>query len=348
MAELEIKMPDLSTTGDSIVLLNWLVAIGDNIKLGQPIAEIETDKATMELEAAVSGKLAKIVVVAGESAKVGSAIAMVESDKSDEEPIKKIEEPGTPAIAQQSPTNVPSAPVEKKSGGMFAKNKAKMSGGSADTITISPTQKVVSQRLVESKQTIPHYYLTSSVNAEGMVNYRQAAKPEKIVWDAFFVSAVAKAVAKYEKFTYRFKGDKFEKSGLDAVGIAVDLDDELFVITIEDASKKDVKQISADIVNKVAKLKAGDLSARKLNPANITITNLGSANVKHFSAIVNPPESAILAIGKIASVPVVKDGQLAIADMVDITLSVDHRIVNGKYAANFLSEVVENIESNWK
>jgi pyruvate dehydrogenase E2 component (dihydrolipoamide acetyltransferase) len=301
----------------------------------------------MELEAAVSGKLTKIVVVAGESAKVGSAIAIVESDKSDE-PVKKIKDTVTPAIAQQSPTNVPSAPVEKKSGGMFAKNKAKMSGGPADTITISPTQKVVSQRLVESKQTIPHYYLTSSVNAEGMASFRAAAKPEKIVWDAFFVSVVSKAVQKYEKFTYRFKGDKFEKSGLDAVGIAVDLDDELFVITVEDASKKDVKQISADIVDKVAKLKSGDLSARKLSPANITITNLGSANVKHFSAIENPPESAILAIGKIASVPVVKDGQLAIADMVDITLSVDHRIVNGKYAANFLSEVVENIESNWK
>lgn len=347
MAELEIKMPDLSTTGDSVVLLNWLVGIGDDIKIGQSIAEIETDKATMELESAVSGKLEKIIVQEGESAGIGSVIATVESEQAVETESKD-DTPVAQDVSQSNPESIQTAPVEKKAGGMFAANKAKKSSDAADTIAITTTQQIVSQRLSESKQTIPHYYLTSSIDAGGMTKFREAAKPEKIVWDAFFVFSVSRVMQNYEKFTYRHKGDRFEKSGLDSIGVAVDLDDELFVITIDEASKKDVKQISSEILEKVDKLKSGDVSARKLSPANITITNLGAANIKQFTAIVNPPESAILAIGKIAPTPVVQDGQIVIAEMADVTLSVDHRIVNGKYAANFLSEVIDNIETNWK
>ena len=270
MAELEIKMPDLSTTGDSVVLLNWLVGVGDDIKIGLPIAEIETDKATIELESAVSGKSAKIIVLGGEIADIGSVIAMVKSEQAVESK-GKVDAPTVPDVPKQKQSRAQAAPVKRKTGGMFAANKAKKDGKSANTVAITTTQEIVSQRLVESKQTIPHYYLTSSINAESMIKFREAAKPEKILWDAFFVSAVGKVIQKYEKFTYRHKGDKYEKSGLDSVGVAVDLDDELFVITVDEVSKKDIKQISADILGKVEKIKSGDASARKLSPANITI-----------------------------------------------------------------------------
>ena len=194
----------------------------------------------------------------------------------------------------------------------------------------------MAQRMRESKQSIPHFYLQTSVNAEPMIARRAAAASDKIAWDAFFVSAIGKTLKKFERMCFRFEGDHLAAGGTDAVGVAVDNEGELYVIAVTDPAVKTPERISGEIRSAVEQLRAGDQEVRKLRPANMTVTNLGAANVETFTAIINPPEAAILAVGKVSPRAVVENGKIVVQNRVSITLSVDHRVVNGKYAADFL------------
>jgi pyruvate dehydrogenase E2 component (dihydrolipoamide acetyltransferase) len=206
-------------------------------------------------------------------------------------------------------------------------------------------QRVVAQRMQESKQSIPHFYLQTSANAEGMVACRAAAPGEKLAWDAFFVSAVGKALKSFKRMCSSLVNGQLVAQGVDAVGVAVDLDNDLYVIQIVNPAAKSVEHISAEIRTQVQRLRDGDPEAKKVRPSNITISNLGASGVESFTAIVNPPEAAILAVGKVAPQVVPINGQVAIQNRVALTLSVDHRIVNGRYAADFLAKVVSELEA---
>ncbi len=146
-------------------------------------------------------------------------------------------------------------------------------------------------------------------------------------------------------FVIGSRDDQLVPQEVDAVGLAVDLDDELFTLAIERPAAKTPEQISAEIEHGVARLRAGDLAARLSARANLTVTNLGGWGVESFAAVINPPESAILAVGKIMPVVTVIDGQVAVRNRVNLTLSADHRIVSGKYAARFLGAIVQELES---
>jgi len=175
---------------------------------------------------------------------------------------------------------------------------------------------------------------------------RKEANPEeKVVWDAFFVQAAAKALEKFERMKCRLENNKIILSANNAIGVAVDIDDNLYVIPVRNPLSKDVFAISHEILSRMEKIQDGDPEAKKLEPANITISNLGGSHIESFFAIVNPPEAAILAIGKIAPVPCVVDNELAIRNQVKLSLSIDHRVVSGKYAANFLRALVKEIET---
>jgi pyruvate dehydrogenase E2 component (dihydrolipoamide acetyltransferase) len=197
----------------------------------------------------------------------------------------------------------------------------------------------------ESKQAIPHFYLQTSANAEPLIERRRVDADSKIVWDAFFVHAAAKALGRFERMGLRFENDRLNPSGTDSIGVAVDIEGELFVISLAGPNKKSLESLSVEIRNSVEKMRSGEPAARRLQPAALTITNLGSTGIESFTAIVNPPEAAILAIGKIAPVAVVADGKVVPQNRVSLTLSVDHRVVNGKYAAEFLQAIVDELES---
>jgi pyruvate dehydrogenase E2 component (dihydrolipoamide acetyltransferase) len=169
--------------------------------------------------------------------------------------------------------------------------------------------------------------------------------PKKLVWDAFFVSAVSNALVKYDRMCWRFENDELVISETDAVGVAVDVRGELYVLAIASPRSKTPEQISDEIRGEVERLKQGDLEARAVRPLNISITNLGASDVESFAAIINPPEAAILAIGRIAPAAVVRQGQVIVQNRVSLTLSVDHRIVNGRYAADFLNAIVREVEA---
>lgn len=232
---------------------------------------------------------------------------------------------------------------------MFAKNRATaVQQDTADvraSVAMSPVQRSVARRMQESKQTIPHFYLQTSANAGRLMARRQAAAPTSIVWDAFFVHAAAKALGKFERMGFRYENDRLSPCASDAIGVAVDHDGELYVVPISRPAGKTPEALSWDILAAVQRLRSGDAETRRVQPARLTITNLGATGIESFTAIVNPPEAAILAIGTVAQVAVVAGGAVVPQHRVSLTLSVDHRVVNGKYAAEFLQTIVQELEA---
>jgi len=342
----DIKMPDLATADSEVTIIRWLVEAGQPVKLGQPLVEIETDKATMEVESVAAGILETTHAAPGERVAVGQVIASVATGE-------RVAAP-TPAPVQQAapipqptiqPAVVSPPPTQRQS--LFARNKAARAlkiRATDSRIPLNANQREIARRMAQSKQTVPHFYLTTSANAEPMVAIR-ANTAQKIVWDAFFVLATARALQVFDRMLYRMDGDALARRDTDAIGVAADLDDALYVIAVENPLTSTLEQISQQIESKVEAIRRGDAGAKRPVETRITISNLGAENIETFTAIVNPPESAILAIGKVAPVVVARDNWISVQKRVSLTLSVDHRIVNGKYAARFFSRIVTELES---
>jgi pyruvate dehydrogenase E2 component (dihydrolipoamide acetyltransferase) len=315
-----MKMPDLSTTDSAIKLVRWLVQPGQSVKRGQPLCEIETDKAASEVESIVAGVLKECRAQPGDMVVVGQEIALFETE------------------AQPSPTPA-------KSPGLFARNRAAVAApASAPALALSQSQQTVGRRLQASKQNIPHFYLQTSANAEPMIRCRNAISP-KPVWEAFFVLAIAKVLKDFERIRWRLGEKGVSAAPTSDIGVAVDVRGDLFVAAIAASPDGSVEEISNDIRARAREIEAGTGEARGIRPAAITITNLGVSCVETFAAIINPPEVVILAIGKIGPAAVVQNGQVAVQQRVALTLSADHRVINGKYAADFLGAIIREIES---
>jgi pyruvate dehydrogenase E2 component (dihydrolipoamide acetyltransferase) len=345
----ELKMPDLTTNDSPIRIVRWMVGIGDRVERGQALMEVETDKATLEVESAVSGRLERCLVSEGDEVAVGQPIAVFELS-------------GAPASSEQSPareirpsehqTPTPSMPVPRPTAakigvGMFARNRAARSAPTTrkPVTQLTAAQRTAARRLQLSKQSIPHFYLQTSFDATQIAARRAAAPAPGIVWDAFLVHAVATALRTFDRFACRFVDEQLVPAQTDAIGVAVDVNDELFVIPVAAPSGKGLEQISREIREAAARLRQGDQELRRIASTLITVTNLGGHNIETFAPIINPPEPAILGVGKIQLVPVVlRDGGLASQRRGTLTLCVDHRVANGRYAARFLETVVTHLE----
>lgn len=345
--ELFIKMPDLATTDSDIKLIRWLVEPGQSVKRGQPLVEIETDKATSEVESIATGVLKEVRALPEDLVSVGQVIAVFEVATSPDSTQTVCPTP-IPSLATKPSVSTP-AGLPFQTGGIFARNRAsaaQRAAAEAPVAVLSPIQQTVGRRMQSSKQTVPHFYLQASANAGPMMARRKAAEPKKLVWDALFVCAVSNALKQFERMRWRLEEDELVVPETDAVGVAVDVQGDLYVVGIAAPRSKTPEQISDEIRAAVRRLEEGDLEARAIHPTNLTITNLGASKVESFAAIINAPEAAILAIGKIAPTVVVQEGQVVIQNRVSLTLSVDHRIVNGKYAADFLSAIIREIEAS--
>lgn len=352
----DLKMPDLATTDAEIKITRWLIAVGQPVAQGQPLLEVETDKAAMEVEAYVAGTLSEILAQPGDSVEVGQVIArlaVLDATLANTAPAGVAAPATLPAPAR---TVVASAPVAPR-GGMFARNRqaaatsvatpsasAAVPPAPTPALPLSSAARTAARRLQESKQTIPHFYLQMSAAAEPMQARRAAALPRKLAWDAFFVYAVARALVAFPKLACRWDDGRLLPPENDSVGVAVDLNDDLFVVSVPDASTKTLEQISEHLQAGVEGVRRNAPEARRLTHNRMTVTNLGMAGVDAFAAIINPPEAAILAIGKVAPAVVAEDGQIVIRQRVTLTLSVDHRVASGRYAAGFLKDVVACLE----
>jgi pyruvate dehydrogenase E2 component (dihydrolipoamide acetyltransferase) len=234
--------------------------------------------------------------------------------------------------------------------GMFARRRSAAATAAAEPlrvdIPLSLAQRVAAKRLLESKQTIPHFYLQTSVDASPLIARREAAKPVNLAWDAFFVVAIARALNRFSRFRCRLEGDRLIPVESDAIGVAIDWENELFVIPIASPTAKSVEQISEEIRHNAERLRAGEVEVRRIRPALLTVTNLGAVPIESFVPVINPPETAILGIGRAMPTPVVNgNGQIGVQPRCALTLSVDHRIANGKYAGEFLAMIVKELES---
>jgi pyruvate dehydrogenase E2 component (dihydrolipoamide acetyltransferase) len=404
MAEV-IRMPKMSDTMTEGVIVSWLKQVGDDIKPGDILAEVETDKATMELENYVKGTLLHIGIPAGGSVPVDALIAIVGQKGEDisallngasapaaapakaEETKVETAAPTAPAPAPVANTSndsrVKASPLAKKiadekgidlnsvsgsgDGGRIVKRDvetftpaAKTAGApsitlptvvgqeSFEEVPVSQMRKVIARRLGESKHTAPHFYLTMSINMDKAIEARKAMlefSPVKISVNDIIIKAVAAALRKNPAANSSWLGDKIRYNHHINIGVAVAIEDGLIVPVVKFADSKSLSHISAEVKELADKAKNKKLQPNEFEGNTFTISNLGMFGIDEFTAIINPPDACILAVGAAKETVVVENGQMKVANVMKVTLSCDHRVVDGAVGSAFLKTLKELLEN---
>ena len=408
----DILMPLLSPSMTEGTLVKWLKKEGDAVKSGDVLAEVETDKATMDLEAFDSGILRKVLITEGTKVPVQTRIGIIgtKDEKIDESapaapaaaPAAKKEEAkpsaapapasspaATAAAAPAAPAGgrVKASPLAKKiaadkgvnlgylsgsgPGGRIVKadvlnapaNGAAPGGGSSiyargpvakeGSTKLTTMRSVIAKRLLESKTTIPHFYLEIEVDAKPLLDLRvqlndSLAKlnpPVKLSLNDFVLKAAAEAVRRVPAVNASFEGDSIRQFPDVQLSFAVAIAEGLITPIIKEAQNKSLIQISGEAKSLAAKAKEGKLKPEEFQGGTFTVSNLGMLGIDRFSAIINPPQAAILAIGNIVKKPVVvANDTIVVGHRQSITLSCDHRVVDGAVGAAYLKELRELIE----
>jgi len=407
---IEILMPALSPTMTEGNLASWTAKEGDTVNSGDILCEIETDKATMEVEAVDEGVLGKILIEGGtENVAVNAVIALLLEEGEDAAvldaytpsaaaPVAVAQEAAAPAatVAAVAPVATPTAPQAK--GRIFASPLAKRiaadkgldlaqvqgsgprgrivkrdvegaqpqaavalpasspvampQSGSFTAIPHSNMRKVIARRLQESKQTVPHFYLTADCRIDKLLDMRKAlnaASPEgegayKISVNDFVVKAVAKALVEVPQANAQWTDEAVLQLHAVDISIAVATPTGLITPIVRNADFKGLSGISADVKDLAGRARDGKLMPEEYTGGGFTISNLGMYGVKDFAAIINPPQSCILAVGAGEQRPIVVNGELAVGTVMTCTLSVDHRSVDGAVGAQFLAAFKRIIE----
>ena len=406
MAEI-VYMPKLSDTMTEGVVASWLKNVGDTVKNGEIIAEIETDKATMEFESFYDGVLLYIGVETGEAAPINVILAII--GKKDEDISALISAATSPVITNEEKIEVP-APTPKVEAVIAAPTKAAViipQNTSTDRIFASPLakklalekgidisfvagtgengrivkrdvdhyvpyngqqqapkgnyvgiesfvdepisqmRKTIAKRLAESKFTAPHFYLTMDIDMDVAIQTRKSlsALEVKVSYNDFVVKAVALALKKHPNVNSSWLGDVIRRNQHVHIGVAVAVEDGLLVPVIRFADGKSLSEISSEVKDLAGKAKTKKLQPSDWEGNTFTISNLGMFGIESFTAIVNPPDSCILAIGGIKEIPVVKNGQVVPGNVMKVTLSCDHRVVDGATGSAFLLTFKEYMEN---
>ena len=366
----EIKMPNLGTTTNDIRITRWLKQENDFVKRGEMLFEIETDKAVMEVESYLVGYLKKIVVGEDSVTTTGSVVAYIGDEQDVFEP--EAASPTTEAKPEFKPeAQVGSAPavrispmvkkIAEKLGvdytkisgtgpnGMISKedveNAAKPAGSNpGNLVPFDRIGQATAKAMTQSKTTIPHVYFTVEVNATAMVQARKAAG-KTISYNAMIIKAVADCIKEYPYLAARYSEEGRILADKLNIGLAVARGNDLLVPVVADAGNAaDLAAIEQQVKALVSKVNENKLQPNDLAGGVFTVTNLGGFGIESFSAIINPPEAGILAVGAMIDRVVPVDGKIKIQPMIKLTLSVDHRIVNGAYAAGFLQALKLELE----
>ena len=241
--------------------------VGQPVRRGEPLLEVETDKAVMQVESVVTGRLCVLSAGEGDEVEAGNTIAVFETDQA---PVaaasltgRSVAEATKTSPAPQAAHTEQAEPGGGRCQSFFARNaQARASRGQGRTIPLSVPQRVLAQRMEESKRTIPHFYLQTSARADAMAARRKATAGKPIVWDAFFIHAAGKALRQFDRLACRFEEDRLVSEGADAVGLAVDLQGDLFTLAIDHPAEKTPEEISREIAEGVERLRTGDPRAR--------------------------------------------------------------------------------------
>jgi pyruvate dehydrogenase E2 component (dihydrolipoamide acetyltransferase) len=440
-----VEMPKMGDTMEEGKILRWLKKEGDTVKKGESLAEVETDKVNIEIEAFSSGVLRKIIVPEGESAPIGAEIALIgsvdeplpasagdadaavatrkatatttaaaSSASSTSAPARSAvatqpasaPAPTTPAstngqgrifispiarrlaeehqldyaqirgtgpngriikmdveaaLAQQvavptAPTisAAPAAPAAPAPAPLpaFEPTPAAIEGEEAIEIPLTSMRRTIAKRLSQSMQTAPHFYVTSVIDTGKLAQLRKqineyaANEPEpvKVSFNDLIIKAVARVLVRMPQVNVSFAEDRIIQKKQVNVGMAVALETGLIVPVIKHADQRSVLDIAREARRLAEAARTGKLKPDDLSGGTFTVSNLGMFDVESFTAVINPPESAILAVGSITPTPVVEDGQVVVRDRMKVTLSSDHRAIDGAIAARFLQEVKHQLE----
>lgn len=420
---INIEMPKLSDTMTEGTVVRWLKKEGEEVEIGDIIAEIETDKATMEMEAFDEGILSKISIPEGGKAPVGSAIAILLEDG-------EAEDPPTPSaeIAPAASVNTPPAAAKALESAAATVNKSKASiptpadgerikasplakkiaesegvdlstvsgtgpGGrivKADVVAAPPTsspasapasapapattpapvaispvaegtdqivelssmRKIIAERLLTSKVSIPHFYLHLEVDAAPLMALRkqinaqsEASHGNKYSVNDFVVKALINASVAVPEANASFNGDHIVQFARVGISVAIAVDDGLVTPVVKNAEQKSLLAISKEIKEMAIRARDKKLAPNEFDGGTVTISNLGAWGVESFDAIVNPPQAVILSVGGIIEKPVVKDGEVVPGLRMNLGVSCDHRVVDGAVGAKFLGEIKRLLEN---
>ena len=420
---INILMPALSPTMTEGKLAKWHVKVGDTVTAGQVICEIETDKATMEVEAVDEGKVGLIVVPEGaEGVKVNAVIAILLEEGETSVPAgaaappppapvatpaakaqpaaappaaskpaaAPVPQPAAAAVVAQGGQRIFASPLAKRIAAEKGVNLATIKGSGpngrivkADVETARPAaaptaaparpmpsapaqpivtapgdqrvphtavRKVIARRMLESKQTVPHFYLTVEFEIDALLAARQAIndvarkRDAKVSVNDMLIKACAKALRDHPECNASWTEEEMIQYGAVDISVAVATDRGLITPIVRNADMKGVAQISIEMKDLAARAKTGKLKLDEFQGGSFTISNLGMFGVKEFAAIINPPQAMILAVGAGEERVVVRKGEMAVRHMMSCTLAVDHRVVDGAMGARFLQTLRAYVE----
>ena len=396
-----VRMPKLSDTMTDGVVAKWHKKVGDKVNSGDLLADIQTDKATMEFESFQNGVLLYIGVEEGKGAPVDAILAIlgkggedvaaiisaeknksVQSSKSEnskvEVAVQKVETKTVSTSDIQHPTSgnerMKISPLAKKlaedkginfaalkgtgdNGRIVKRDIDNLSHGAVPAFVgvesfteepVSQMRKVIAKRLAESKFSAPHFYLTMEIDMDEAMKARDAINTVagiKISFNDMIIKAVASSLRKHPKVNSSWLGDKIRYNNHIHIGVAVAVEDGLLVPVVRFADGKTLTQIGTEVRNYAVRAREKKLQPNDWEGNTFTISNLGMFGIEEFTAIINPPDACILAVGGIKQTPVVKNGQVVPGNVMKVTLSCDHRVVDGALGSAFLQTLKHNMEN---
>jgi len=377
---IEVVMPDLGTSVDHVKIVKWLKAVGDPVQRGEAICEIETDKATVEMESFAEGVLLRRVAQEGEEVQQGAIIAYLgqagETAPTGSGPASPAAQAAEVRLVEKT---APSGEVEvsplvrnlaRREGVDLSKVRgtgpagrilredvlrAKSAGAApakGETRAAPPApgfsarQRAVAQRVAQSHRQIVPLNLIGRIEMSAAQRLRESlvAGGRKVSFDAIFLYAVSRVIRNFPRLLMYMDGEEPARHGKVDLGLAVSFGEDLFTPTVADADTKSLAEIDAQVRSLVEKARAGKLSPAEMSAACFTVSNLGMYPVQLFSVIVPPGQAAALAVGTIEETFLLSSGHVRSAPAASVTLSVDHRLINGREAAEFLAALKEFIE----
>ncbi|MBK1826695.1 pyruvate dehydrogenase complex dihydrolipoamide acetyltransferase [Haloferula rosea] len=429
---INIEMPKLSDTMTEGTLIKWHKQVGDEVEIGDIIAEVETDKATMEMEAFDEGTLTEVLVQEGDKAPIGSVLAVLDGDDAgaatapaeakpaaEEAPAASAEPETAPASSTPAPSAPQSADGERLKSSPLARKIADEKGVDITTVTgsgpggrivradveaaasgaskpssqasaaaglaaaaksrattpapaaaapaaqaiqpnakeedeiveLSSMRKIIAERLLTSKQTIPHFYLHVEVDVAPLMALRKQINAQaeqthgnKYSVNDFVLKAAINAAQAVPAVNASFAGDSIVQFASVGMSVAIAVEDGLVTPVIKQAETKSLLQISREVKDMAVRARDKKLKPNEFDGGTITVSNLGAWGVESFDAIVNPPQSLIISVGSAIEKPVVKDGQIVPGLRMNVGVSCDHRVVDGAVGAAFLAELKKLLE----
>ena len=393
----EVRLPQLGQTMEEGTIVDCRVKVGDEVKKGDVIFEIETDKATLEMESPAEGFVKHILTEVGQTLPVGEPL-MILGEKDEEvpqsfvdslkssvptapaaepAPAAAVSEPAKPEPEPSKPTGkVKASPRAKRlaeqlgvtlaamtgtgPGGRITEQDVKEAAASKQaqpagppeikpgaTIPVNRIQRITAQKMLQSKREIPCFYLTVKADVTDLVAFRaklNETSDVKIAYNDFIIRAVAMGLEKFPIMTGQLAGDSIQLAESINIGLAIAVPDGLVAPIVKNVNKKDVSQIARDSKALIEKARSNKLAPTDLEGGCITVSNLGAFGIESFIPIVVPGQCSILGIGQITDTCVQADGNIIVRKLMNMTLSVDHKVTNGAYAAQFLDFVRKLLE----